>query len=135
MERRCKACGRIFDGTSDTRLCPGCRLKTQQANVYRPRVCTVCGASFVGTPRALYCPACRAKIKSQRDREHRRTGPARPLGSVDHCLRCGKEYVVRGGLQKYCADCTWIAQREADRIKSKEWNRTHKTNKRGEDES
>ena len=42
----------------------------------------------------------------------------RPLGSVDKCERCGKEYTVESGRQKYCPDC----QREA----VLEWQRDHK---------
>ena len=126
MQRKCKICGKIFDGTPDANLCPDCRLAAQRENVYRPRTCTICGASFVGTPRALYCPTCRAEVKRQRCIDHKRMGAARKLGSIDHCLRCGKEYTVTSGLQKYCRDCGPIAVREADREKSRAWNTAHK---------
>src|SRR5690606_13778524 len=29
----------------------------------------------------------------------------RPIGSIDKCERCGKDYVVNAGLQRFCEDC------------------------------
>lgn len=36
----------------------------------------------------------------------------RPLGSIDICKKCGKEYVVKAGLQVYCPECAENAVRE-----------------------
>lgn len=44
-------------------------------------------------------------------------GPARPLGSIDVCQMCGKEYTVVSGRQKYCPGC----RRDANLA----WQRVH----------
>ncbi|MEN6312775.1 MAG: hypothetical protein ABFD25_00850 [Clostridiaceae bacterium] len=46
---------------------------------------------------------------------HKKNGPARPLGSIDKCERCGKDYVVEGGLQRFCPECQPIHAQEYDR--------------------
>lgn len=38
--------------------------------------------------------------------------PVRPLGSIDICQNCGKEYVVKSGRQIYCPDCADNVVRE-----------------------
>lgn len=30
----------------------------------------------------------------------------RPFGTVDHCIICGAEFVVRSSTQKYCESCS-----------------------------
>lgn len=45
----------------------------------------------------------------------------RPLGSIDKCVVCGKDYVVVSGRQKYCSE---ICQRKG----VLEWQREHKKN-------
>ena len=50
----------------------------------------------------------------------------RPLGSIDKCVRCGAEYVVKSARQKYCPDCAYEGVREADRPMSRAWNQAHK---------
>lgn len=76
------------------------------AVVVKDRICKQCGKTFPGGPRAWYCPECRSERKKQQAAIRRqRPGPNRPLGSIDHCVVCGKEYVVKGGMQKYCEDC------------------------------
>ena len=49
-------------------------------------------------------------------REH---GAKRPLGSIDKCAWCGKQYTVESGRQKYCSP---LCSREADL----QWQRDHK---------
>ena len=36
----------------------------------------------------------------------------RPLGSVDYCEICGKEYVVNSSRQRFCPDCAKSATKE-----------------------
>lgn len=86
------------------------------AVVVKDRICKQCGKTFPGGPRAWYCPECRSERKKQQAAIRRqRPGPNRPLGSIDHCVVCGKEYVVKGGMQKYCEDCAKSAVAEKDR--------------------
>lgn len=86
------------------------------AVVVKDRTCKQCGKTFLGGPRAWYCPECRSERKRQQAAIRRqRPGPNRPLGSIDHCVVCGKEYVVKGGMQKYCEDCAKNAVAEKDR--------------------
>ena len=51
---------------------------------------------------------------------------ARPLGGIDKCTVCGKEYVVKSGRQKYCPDCAYEAVRKVDRPASRAWNQANK---------
>lgn len=86
------------------------------AVVVKDRTCKQCGKTFLGGPRAWYCPECRSERKRQQAAIRRqRPGPNRPLGSIDHCVVCGKEYVVKGGMQIYCEDCAKSAVAEKDR--------------------
>lgn len=98
------------------------------SNVVRPRICRQCGATFDGGPRAWYCPACRELRKREALTKYRKKGRKadRPLGSVDKCVRCGAEYVVKSARQKYCPDCAYEGVREADRPMSRAWNQAHK---------
>jgi len=79
----------------------------------------MCGTTFEGGPRAWYCPECRAIRRHQSDIKHKRQGTKRPLGSIDHCLKCGKEYIVNSARQKYCPDCAYEAVREIDRMQGR----------------
>ena len=73
------------------------------------RICRSCGRSFEGGPRAYYCAECRRERQRASWREHarkKRQGMVdRPLGSIDKCDRCGKEYIVVGSNQRFCEDC------------------------------
>jgi rubrerythrin len=46
--------------------------------------------------------------------EKRKRGEVRYLGSIDKCVVCGKEYVVKAGAQKYCPICASEAIRRVD---------------------
>lgn len=97
------------------------------AAVILPRTCRQCGAVFDGGPRAWYCPMCRAERAKEASARYKRKGKAdRPLGSVDKCVICGKEYTVNSARQKYCSDCAYEAVRAIDRPMSKKWNQEHK---------
>lgn len=98
------------------------------AVVVKSRVCRQCGAIFDGGPRAWYCPACRAERAREADRRRRAKGRKadRPLGSIDKCVRCGNDYVVKSSRQKYCPACAYDGCREADRPMSRAWNQAHK---------
>lgn len=85
------------------------------------RTCRTCSRSFEGGPRAYYCPECRAERKQATWRDFKRrkkSGDVRPLGSTDKCERCGKEYVVESGNQRFCPDCQPIHAAEYDRTTS-----------------
>ncbi|NSI88098.1 hypothetical protein G5A65_01195 [[Clostridium] scindens] len=45
------------------------------------------------------------------------------MGGTDICKRCGKEYIVRSGTQRYCEECSKIAIMEIDRNQGLEWYR------------
>lgn len=82
------------------------------------RICQQCGRSFEGGPRAYYCPSCRAERQREQNAEfqrRKRKGNYRPLGSIDKCEQCGKDYVVEGGQQRFCPDCQPIHAKEYDR--------------------
>ena len=113
--RKCKSCGKEFQGSGEQRLCPDCRKQAYVASVMRLRKCVVCGATFPGGPRAKYCTECRKERAKRSAREYaqrKAAGNTRPLGSVDICQVCGGEYVVESGLQKYCPSCAAEAVRQ-----------------------
>lgn len=90
------------------------------------RVCRQCGKVFQGGPRAWYCPVCRKERERQRKWKYNNIGFDRHLGDIDVCKRCGKEYVVEGGLQRYCKECSREAIKEKDRLQSLEWYHKNK---------
>lgn len=120
--KKCISCGKLYWTSRVSQAkCDAC-LAAQKSTTIRRRVCRECGQSFDGGPRAWYCPECRAIRAKICAAKYRANGPVRALGSTDYCAICGKEYVVAGGLQKYCPDCAPEAIRAADREASKKWN-------------
>ena len=90
------------------------------------RICRQCGRSFQGGPRAYYCQECREERRRERSRKYKQNGSARPLGSIDQCELCGKEYIVNGSLQRFCPECQPIHATEYDRATSLEFYGEHK---------
>lgn len=114
LNRICSKCYKAFEAkTRYAFLCEACRLATKQESVVRQRTCTVCGKNFEGGPKAIYCPDCRALARREAKARFQKKGPQRKLGSTDQCKKCGKEYVVESGLQKYCKECAEEATAEA----------------------
>lgn len=126
MQRICKYCGTQYDGDPDSSCCPDCAAKQRKTSL-RDRVCTVCGITFSGGPSARYCPNCRKDRQREIQRRFHREGPKRKLGSTDTCVICGKQYIVEGGLQKYCPDCALEQYKILDNAKSREWQRENTT--------
>ncbi len=103
----CKHCGKTFitpTGHSERYLCEDCYKQAKLASVYRERICRICGQAFMGYPRSMYCPAC-SELRKREQAKKRGKKAARPLGSIDHCENCGKEYVVKSARQRYCPTC------------------------------
>lgn len=116
----CRRCGKPFaPETVNQTMCPECRLEARRASYRRERTCQDCGQTFLGVPCQRRCPRCQAAADAEHNRAHKRTGPRRPLGSIDICERCGKEYVVQSGAQRYCAACGPIARAENERTKKR----------------
>ena len=123
--KKCLKCGKLFNtAKNEQAMCDDCLAATKSSTI-RPRTCRQCGAVFDGGPRAWYCPTCREIRKKADAKRYRKTGASRPLGSIDRCTVCGKEYVVNGGRQRYCPDCAPEAVREVDRAASRAWNAAH----------
>ena len=93
-------------GSSGKYMCDECALQSKRASVYKERVCKICGTAFMGYPRSMFCEPCREERKKAQKRIYNQRKPNRPLGSIDICENCGKEYVVKSGLQKYCPECS-----------------------------
>lgn len=120
--KKCQKCGKLFStGKYEQALCDDC-VAAAKSTTIRPRTCCECGTIFDGGPAARYCPSCRAIREREAAKRYRQNGPARRLGSIDHCIVCGKEYVVQSGTQHYCPDCAEEAVRQLDREASKKWN-------------
>lgn len=120
--KQCKYCGKPFVPSRQAQaVCEDC-LAAARSTTIRPRTCRACGTTFDGGPRAWYCPSCRAERQKEASRRARKEGTKRPLGSIDHCVICGKEYVVNSARQRYCPDCAPEASAAADREASKAWN-------------
>lgn len=120
MLRICRQCGTQYEGKPGSTLCSGC-VAVNRKNVIRDRICRECGITFPGEPRAWYCPKCRMERKRVADRHSSRYGPARPLGSIDVCVICGNQYIVKSGNQRYCSVCSENATKAADRTQGREW--------------
>lgn len=126
----CRICGKSYDGkASSSTVCPECAAEARKTTI-RPRVCRMCGQTFPGGPRAWYCPECRADRKKELARKRRETGTLRPLKSTDICARCGKEYIVNSGRQRYCPDCAAEATKDVVAAHKREYFRTVETPRR-----
>lgn len=79
----------------------------------------------MGYPKSKRCPECQAKVDRERKKERRKNGPARKLGSEDFCKNCGKPYIVKSGLQKYCPECAEAAIRQVVNEHKHEWYKEH----------
>lgn len=118
-KRVCQVCGKPFYGGQDCNYCPECARVKRLDTVVKIRTCQDCGVEFYGGPRARRCPDCADKAQRETNRRHKKTGAKRPIGSIDKCVVCGKEYAVTSGRQKYCSDA---CQRKG----VLEWQREHK---------
>lgn len=118
-KRACQVCGKPFYGSKDYHYCPTCAKAKKLDTVVKLRACKDCGVEFFGGPRARRCPDCAHKAQIEASRRRREAGTKRPLGSIDKCVICGKEYTVVAGRQKYCSDA---CQRQG----VLEWQREHK---------
>lgn len=117
--RACQVCGNPFYGSPDCNYCPSCARAKKLDTVVKIRICQDCGVEFFGGPRAKRCPNCARKAQQEVNRRCKKSGTKRPLGSVDKCVICGKEYTVVSGRQKYCSD---VCQRKG----VLEWQREYK---------
>lgn len=116
MIRLCKRCGKQFEpATSDTYYCDDCRLEIKRENVFKIAKCAECGIEFVGGIAAKYCPDCRRKKANEASAKSKQNKNKRKIGSIDYCQRCGAEYTVKSGKQKYCAECAAIVLAEHNR--------------------
>lgn len=123
---KCRECGRFFETENQEKVvCDDCVQKLRSTTL-ADRVCRMCGRTFEGGPRAWYCPECRHKRQLERQAKYRALGTTRKIGEEYICERCGKPYILQGGLQKYCPICSKIAVREKDREASRKWNNESK---------
>ena len=119
----CRICGKSYDGNvQSSTVCPECAAEARKTTI-RPRVCRECGQTFSGGPRAWYCPECRAGRKKEQKHRYQTAKAARPLGSTDTCVVCGKPYTVASSRQKYCPDCAAEAVRAVVAAHKREYNR------------
>ena len=102
-------------------MCPDCIAESKRNSVIRERICKICGATFLGYPRSFFCPSCSADRKKQQKKIHNRRKPVRPIGSIDICENCGKEYIVNSGRQKYCPECASEKVKENIRAHKREY--------------
>lgn len=121
--RVCRDCGRKFEVETgrDLYLCPDCAKRARSESVIRERTCKSCGKPFVGYPRSFFCPACSAERKRQQKKMYSQRKPSRPLGSVDTCENCGKQYIVNSGRQRYCSECAEKKVQENIRTHKREY--------------
>lgn len=121
--RKCAECGKIYTPTvkdsSFSYLCPECALKRKNGAVHQKKVCEKCGKTFLGFPKSKYCDKCVAIAKAEAKKRYMENDNSRVLGAKDLCERCGKEYIVKSGLQKYCPDCARQASLEKQRERKK----------------
>lgn len=119
-KRACQVCGKPFYGSRDCNYCPACARAKKLNTVVKIRTCKDCGIEFYGGPRAKYCPDCAYKARQEADRQYKKAGAKRPLGGIDKCPICGKEYIVTSSRQKYCSST------DCKRKGLLEWQKEHK---------
>ena len=127
MIRQCKRCKKQFEpATSDTYYCDDCRIVLKRESVFKSAICAECGKQFIGGIAAKYCPECRRKKANEASAKCKKNKDKRKLGSTDYCQKCGAEYTVKSGKQKYCAECAAMALAEHNREVSQQ--RYHENN-------
>jgi len=95
------------------------------------RICKVCDIEFIGGPRAYYCESCREVRRKSSAKEYKtrkKIGMVRQIGSIDICIRCGKEYSVASGQQIFCPHCQKEHNLEHDRITGLKYYHSNKEN-------
>lgn len=127
--RACLRCGSPFYGSKDFFYCPSC---TENRKINKPplaKICKDCGAEFVGYSNERRCSRCvEAALQESYRKYWDNGGTQRPMGSIDKCVLCGKEYTVRSSSQKYCSD---DCRRMANIPKQKEYKKIYyRTSKR-----
>lgn len=80
------------------------KARTKKLSRATMRKCEMCGKEFIGDIKAQYCDECWLKRRRERTM-NAYYNQKRKIGDIDHCVVCGKEYIVRGGTQKMCSDC------------------------------
>ena len=131
MIRTCKGCGQKFETGGQNRYCDQCSRKSavESSRKFRDCICESCGAKFIGRMNSKFCPACKSERKKKQKAatyQRMKTGTVRSVGSIDICERCGKEYVVAGGVQKFCPECGKERAREIMKLASAEHYLAHK---------
>lgn len=127
--RACMMCGKPFFGALDHFYCPTC---TEDRKINKPplaKICKDCGSEFVGYSNERRCSRCvEAALQESYRKYWDNGGTQRPMGSIDKCVLCGKEYTVRSSSQKYCSD---DCRRMANVPKQKEYKKIYyRTSKR-----
>lgn len=111
-------------------LCPIEQAGSVVEAMMQDRVCQTpdCGKYFKGGPRAYYCPNCRIerkKIAKKQYLQRKAAGQSRSIGDTDQCERCGGDYTVESGTQRFCPDCQPIHAAEHDRKTGLEFYHQH----------
>ncbi len=127
-KRACMHCGGELPQRRTRYCCDACaraaKAGRKRVNSGKPRgnqqmmwhtTCISCGAEIYRPIKCVRCKDCQDAYDRRRDAEIKSTGPRRQLGSIDLCQRCGKEYTVEAGTQKYCKACSAVATRDSIR--------------------
>ena len=101
--RPCQTCGKPFYGAKHHRYCPACGAERKNNRPPLTKTCKDCGIQFTGYYNEGRCPKCVEAAEQERYRRYwDKGGTLRPMGSIDKCVLCGKEYIVRSSTQRYC---------------------------------
>ena len=87
----------------------------KKEKLYREKACIDCGLVVRMHIRSKRCRACQDAADNRNEQAYRKAraaGNIRPIGSVDLCQKCGMEYTVCSGAQRYCPDCAGDAVAE-----------------------
>jgi hypothetical protein len=90
-------------------------------------ICNVCGTHFEkkssrGPQCPKFCSVDCTQLFHSRKRAYERGYEYQPSteGQTQHCVRCGKEFIVRGRVaNKYCHECKYSVLLERSRLESK----------------
>lgn len=92
--------------------------------IYNEKPCMDCGKIVRMHIKSKRCKECQEEENRRNDAAHRRAkarGHTRELGSNDFCTACGKPYIIKSGMQKYCPSCAPAATKAADSQATLAW--------------
>ena len=91
--------------------------------------CTDCGIPCCGSIASFRCSTCQEIANREtyrRSRERQANGTSRRKNQIYKCQRCGGDYILNSGNQRYCKECAPYAMVENKQEKSMQYREQHR---------